>query len=166
MAPPSRHPKKKRLYRFSSGNSPKDLHRPSLAPAWLLKMPILRDANPAQRPEYRTQAAEPKKVISIGQHLETGLVLACIPDKASLARSWGLRFAASPSESDGWVSCHALDREDRDPSARFHLQSGHYLEFRDGVKLSLFDLGARLGRYSSWQDCRADLAREYGLIRN
>ena len=171
MAPPSIHPKKGRMYRFEHGYSPltMGLYHPMVMPDWLINYPLAKP--PKEESDERdgegnnsAGVVRCRRVDHASRPLDTAAVLAAIPDKAGIARSWGLRFAGQSSGRDGWVSVHAVGREDRNPSASFHLDSGHYTEFRDGESLSFFDLGARLGVYATWQDCRADLARQHGLI--
>lgn len=176
MAPPSRHPKKGKLYRFEHGYSPTDIKVPMLMPPWLLNKPFMKhpkDKSDEQGIGENLVVAPLRMVVgscndSLVQRLgiTTSDVLAAISDKASIACSWGLRFAGNRADREGWVSVHAVGREDRNPSASFHVDSGHYIEFRDGESLSFFDLGARLGAYATWQDCRADMARQCGLIPN
>ena len=68
--------------------------------------------------------------------------------------------AARTGGSGGWLYCHAVGREDRTPSAQFHPESGVYWE--PGRRpIGLFTLGAELGAYSDWRECRDDLASRY-----
>ena len=48
-------------------------------------------------------------------------VLAAIGDRVALAKSWGLRLAGSHPNRDGWIPCHRIGSEDRNPSAAFHV---------------------------------------------
>jgi len=64
-----------------------------------------------------------------------------------------------------WWSCHAIDREDRNPSAQFSENTGYYCEPAAGVRLSLFDLAAALKPdvYPTWQHAKDHFAREFGV---
>ncbi|MGC1276399.1 MAG: DUF3987 domain-containing protein [Planctomycetaceae bacterium] len=65
-------------------------------------------------------------------------------DLAAEAVALGLRFAGN-ANGDGWRQCHAIDRDDRTPSATFNAATGHYRDHGgDGVGLSFFDLAAAL----------------------
>jgi hypothetical protein len=80
-----------------------------------------------------------------------------------VARSWGVRVVRDVAGPSGWVDCHDIDREDTNPSARFHPSAG--LFWRPGERpMSLFDLGVARGCYSTWRDCCADLASIYLFI--
>jgi hypothetical protein len=130
MAPPSIHPKTGNRYRWLAGQSPRELPLPAFAPAWLLARPLVAtDNQPARRgPSCRE-------------------VLEHLPHKAELAKSWGLRLASSRPNAGGWLYCHALDREDRHPSAAFNVHTGRYVDFGTGLRLGLVDLGIALGRF-------------------
>jgi hypothetical protein len=89
-------------------------------------------------------------------------VLAAIPDPVGLATSWGLRVASRRPNAAGWVSCHALGREDRNPSASISAETGRYWDPDRPRTISLFELGAELGVYLDWRDAVADLGRRFG----
>lgn len=140
-APPSIHPRTGARYRWASrGESPWGLAIPSPAPAWLLARPLVaQDNRPAPRgPSYRE-------------------LLDALPHKADLARSWGLRLASARPNAGGWVYCHAIDREDRTPSAALNVETGRYVDFGTGLRLSFVDLGIALGRYSDHRQAIQDL---------
>jgi hypothetical protein len=161
IAVPSRHVATGRPYEWVPGRGPDvGLVR---APAWLLDRPAL--VNPqcveAMPPDPRiampVRGPRTAQGPSYGRHE----VLAAIPDKAALAAAWGLRLASRTPNRAGWLPCHALDRDDEVPSATFHAATGVYFEHREGVKLSLLDLGVALGRYGSWLDALADLGDRF-----
>lgn len=157
MVPPSIHPTTGRRYRFASpGASPKRLPTPAECPGWVLR---LAPVGPARVPGATPPARSPRKVAATGRY-RAAEVLAAIPDKAAVARSWGVRIAASRPNAAGWYSCHAIGREDRTPSASLSAETGRYWE--PGIRpISLFDLGARLGVYADWRDAVNDLGVRY-----
>lgn len=74
---------------------------------------------------------------------------------------WGLRVASRQPNHAGWCQCHAIGREDRNPSASVSPSSGSYWE--PGEKtIGIFELGVRLGVYLDWRDAVADLGRQFG----
>ncbi len=82
--------------------------------------------------------------------------------------SLGVQFAASKPTTKGWLACHAVDREDRNPSAAVNVGSGPQRgRYRDqggsGESLSLFDFGAKYGHYTDWMDVRQKLAIAAGI---
>lgn len=164
MAPPSVHPETGRVYRFHAGCSPREMARPAPIPAWVLDLPTADPPRPAFVP---APAPTPSRKAPRGP-LPAGVmrrdVMAAIPDKLALARSWGLRVASGRATASGWISCHDFDREDRHPSARFHPETGRF--WRPGARpISLFDLAVERGYYGDWRECRDDLASTY-LLRD
>jgi hypothetical protein len=84
------------------------------------------------------------------------------PNKAALARAWGLRIVSAVPNVKGWLRCRAIGREDRHPSAGFNAFTGYYNEpFR--LRYSLFELGSVLGPYEDWRHCRDSLAALVGI---
>ncbi len=80
------------------------------------------------------------------------------------AERLGLRFAAAEPESGGWLRCHAINRDDRNPSASFHVRTGRYRDHAgEGEGLSFFDLAARLLNLPDWRAARDRYAAEAGL---
>ncbi|HEX6987619.1 MAG TPA: hypothetical protein VF170_19725, partial [Planctomycetaceae bacterium] len=94
-------------------------------------------------------------------------------DVLAEARGFGLRpvEGAAPGEG-GWLPCHAVGREDTDPSASFNVGDsplrGRYRDFADGEgrAISFFDLAARAGRFPDWRAARDHYARITGLSEN
>lgn len=159
VAPPSLHVETGREYRWVQGRGPDDHPCPAIAPDWLLGLPRVSGPSPAWTPPAPPPARSPVRPAGAFKTREE--VLLAIPDKIAVAQRWGLRFASLRANAAGWCSVHAIDREDRSPSASFSPASGVYTELRDGARLSLFDLGVALGRYSSWEECKQDLAAEF-----
>lgn len=166
MAPPSIHPKTGNPYGFLRDRSPfaKGLQRPAMLPEWVWRMPHMEAPRPGPEPEL-VPLARPRAQKTAGGKADWRHVLDSLPSKRYVAAQWGLRFARNGSESDGWVSVHDFDREDRNPSARFNVESGRF--WRPGMgqsqTLSLFELGAEMGHYRDWSECLDALADHYGL---
>lgn len=126
IAPPSIHPRTGRRYTWTSrAESPIGMTLPAPAPDWLLA--------------WRPVGCKAKLPRPIRVNLPVGNV-------AALVRSWGVRIAGQPS-AKGWLPVHAIDREDRHPSAAVHVESGVYVDQGSGLKLSLPDLAVHLGVY-------------------
>jgi len=167
MAPPSIHPTTGERYRFlSRAESPAGLPMPAPAPAWILALPGERIA-PALAP---LPAASQRTAPRLTRH-ETGggragrtyrrdEVLAAIPDVPALVQSWGVRLTGRPN-ANGWWPCHAIDREDRNPSAAIHVRSGYYSDLGSGRRLSLLDLGVHLGIGDDWREVLNHLGDTY-----
>jgi hypothetical protein len=144
MSPPSIHPKHGTRYEFDFAS----LDRPALIPGWLLEKPSFGAMCAPEAPRLY----DPVPRGCGGGPRRWQEVLDRLGDKAEIARSFGLRFARHPQRSGDWVSVHDYDREDNNPSARFNLRTGQF--WRPGEKLiSLFELGARMGRYKDWLAC-------------
>ncbi len=82
-------------------------------------------------------------------------------------RSLGVRIASGArARATGWLPCHAIDRDDSDPSAEINVGDGpargRYRDFGgDGQSLSLFDFAARYSSISrDWRDCRSHYAKQ------
>jgi hypothetical protein len=82
----------------------------------------------------------------------------------------GLRVAkgASPS-ADGWLSCHALGREDVHPSASINLGpdlrwKGIYKDFASGLAMGLFNAIGGHGNYADGNHAFYEIGRKYGVI--
>lgn len=155
VAPPSIHPKTGVKYQFRSpSESPiaRGLTRPAPAPHWILSLP------PLATPKKIT-ARTPVATMPLGERRGSAtatpsrdLVIHAIDDKVALARSWGLRIASERPSGSGWISVHSVTREDRTPSASFHVESGTYLDFVTRESLSLFDLGVALNQFIDWRE--------------
>jgi hypothetical protein len=140
MAPPSVHPKTGRRYTWASKlESPIGMNQPADVPDWVLR-------RPAVSPPQRTRVAGP--VYDPGP-LRVG-------DVPSLVRSWGVRIAGPPS-AKGWMPVHAIGREDRNPSAAIHAESGFYIDHKDSTRMTLVELGINLGIYTDWREAIREL---------
>ena len=160
VAPPSLHPKTGRRYQYlDKAHSPYTLPMPATAASWLLHLPTLTPvvAAPAIR------AVEPINVTPYtGKLPRTADIVAAIPDKIGLAKSWGVRFTGRKTPK-GWHECHAIDRPDDKPSAAVHHEGGYYYDQGSAAKLSLLDLAVAIGVYRDWREASTDLANRYGV---
>lgn len=164
-APPSLHLKTGKRYRFLAGRSPRDMRRPAPLPAWVWSLPeVGKPDPPAPAPVAKVEPVRRPGMRPGSVRAED--VLLAIPDKAAVARDlWGLRFASNAAESDGWVSVHDFNRDDRNPSARFHLGTGGFWRPGEPV-ISFLRLGVAMGHYADWRECLDDLAARYNVTRN
>ncbi len=119
IAPPSRHVDKPHpVYAWCEGRQPAQLPLAE-APSWLLNC---KEWKVFQRPR---KVLSRRRRMSPMSHAQYESLEAIPPgQKLALAQSWGLRLASEHANTRGWVSCHAIDREDRHPSASLHLESG------------------------------------------
>jgi len=75
----------------------------------------------------------------------------------------GVRVAKDKPNATGWIVCHAVDREDSDPSAAINTRTGRYKDHGgDGLSLSLWDFAAQFGngRFADWQAARKYYAKK------
>jgi hypothetical protein len=161
MAPPSIHPVTGERYRFiDRHHSPVRLPLPADCPSWILRLRPIGEAPKATACSLLSLPSRQQTTTASSQPFNRDAVLQAIPDKVALARSWGLQTAGRPTQK-GWVPCHAIDREDRNPSAAIHQESGCYVDLGSGLRLSLFDIGVELGVYPNWRDAASDLGARY-----
>jgi Protein of unknown function (DUF3987) len=81
----------------------------------------------------------------------------------------GVKF--NGNMSNGWHPCHAIDREDNNPSAGIcisrdnnGIMAGWYKDFGvDGKPLSFWDLAAKIGPFSDWIEARKHYAKQVGV---
>ncbi len=78
----------------------------------------------------------------------------------------GVRFTAQEPNANGWLTCHALGRDDENPSAGVCVDPaspafGKYHDFaQDGKSWSLFDFAAQYGPFADWKAARTHYARQ------
>ncbi len=162
IAPPSIHVKTGVEYRWLPTLGPDEIARPAKAPSWLIRMPAIINPETVEKLAVpRFEPVEKRPGTSSASFHPRDDVIAAIPDKVALARSWGLRIASRKANSSGWLNCHAIDREDNNPSASFHGEAGVYSERHTGTSLSLFDLAVRLGAYANWEEAKSDLGQRF-----
>jgi hypothetical protein len=168
IAPPSIHPKTGLRYEWlDRAHSPlgHGLGRPAPAPDWLLAWPPV-DARPTLRVPPSVARITRQRPITIDARITPGVradrndVLAAIPDKIGLARSWGVRFAGRPTTRGYWP-CHAIDRDDDRPSAAVRAHDGYYVDRGTDRRLTFFDLAIALGVYRDFREALDDLGSRY-----
>lgn len=135
-------------YRWATGRGPMDLAFPADLPPWVQGL-VPAPAAPSPAP-----SRPGPRLVHRGRHFDHGDVLGVLDDDARLylAVAWGLRLASARPNHAGWYRCHAIGREDRNPSASFHPGKGIYTEPHQGVYLRFFELAAALGAYATWAD--------------
>lgn len=157
MAPPSIHPKTGQRYRYASkAQSPVRMPLPAPCPEWILNLKPLV----VERPAYVPPVPVATRSVVAGRY-RSSEVLEAIHDKIGVAESWGLRVATRQPNHAGWCQCHAVGREDRNPSASISVESGRYWEPGER-SIGLFELGVRLGVYLDWRDAVTDLGQRFG----
>lgn len=158
MAPPSVHPDHGGRYHFVEGRSPKEIPVPAEMPAWMLLLPGIEEPNKKQEHVASIQPIRVAPGANQGQWLTTAQVIDMIPDKVSMAVSWGLKLETGKPNQDGWVRCYRAGSNEGNASAGISVKTGQYWE--DGQRqVSLFDLGVKLGRYATWQDAKRDIEK-------
>jgi hypothetical protein len=74
------------------------------------------------------------------------------------AEDLGVSFSASAPNSEGWLACHAVGRDDKHPSAAINVGSGplrgRYRDLGDssGKSRSFFALAVMAGAFATWKD--------------
>lgn len=153
VAPPSRHVGTGGTYEWLGRHNPCVYAVPADVPAWLLAMPAVTAIPSAEQPAERpgrpvgTFKDKPGRV-------DRDDLLASLPPgaKRTWAQHWGLVITNNLADKNGWVTCHAIGRKDRHPSARFSLDTGVYHDFGTGQSLSFFDLAIALGAYKTFPE--------------
>lgn len=151
IAPPSVHVRTGVPYRYLDGFGPYEISRPAPAPDWLLWMPGVVAPVPRPQPIRSSPMARVCSSRRRFQHRDVALAVSAA-EKLNTVRSWGLRVVRDQPNPNGWVPCHAWDREDVHPSASFNVITGYYKDHGTGIRMSLFDLGVALGQFRTWID--------------
>lgn len=159
VAPPSRHVKTGVEYQWMGKWSPAVFALPAEAPGWLLDMPGLQLPVKPVTPRLGV-CPRPASPNEWKKGPDRNEVIASLPpqEKLRLAVSWGLRLGRNCDWRRGWVECHAVDREDKTPSAGFDPVTGVYHDFGSALKLSFFDLAVALGVYRDWKEAMVSVA--------
>lgn len=160
MAPPSIHPKTgKRYLWLDRANSPHGIGKPADCPAWVLQLaPEAARVEPVHTPPVARRVVVPNR--TPGRRPPWREVVARL-DVPALVRSWGIKTVGSPRQS-GWLTCHAVGREDSRPSAAIHAESGYYVDSGSGLRLGLPDLAVACGAYATPEDAIEDIGGTYG----
>ena len=133
VAPPSIHPVTARQYCFLKTYDPQTIRRPVWLPTWL---------------RHRLEGLVVRHCTAMGCPTD-------YPEAIMLARSWGVRFTGKSRNE--WHECHAIDREDRRPSAVMNGKSGYYIDSGTNTKLDFPSLAVKLGVYRSVHEARQSL---------
>lgn len=87
---------------------------------------------------------------------------AILPHLESIVSGWGVKLTGKRTQA-GWLQCHAIDREDDNPSAGINVKTGAYNDFGgDGKAISVFDLAIKLGIYPDFNAAVNGLGERYG----
>ena len=91
-------------------------------------------------------------------------------DLRAEAELLGVKFCGESPNGSGWLSCHAVDREDRSPSAAVCVAGkngtlGLYKDLGGGSDkaISFFELAAKLGKFHDWREARRHYADQAGI---
>lgn len=156
VAPPSRHVKTGIEYQWIGKWSPAVFPLPSEAPDWLIGMTGLSlPVNPKKSGSRFDSSHQTRKRFRPNGNMgpDRDAVIAALPEgeKLRLVEAWGLRLGRNAGTGRGWVDCHAIGRDDKNPSAGFDPKTGVYHDFGSSTKLSFFDLAVVLGAYPDWR---------------
>jgi hypothetical protein len=151
IAPPSTHVETGLHYRWSGRYRPEVVALPDYLPNWITQLPTFK-------PVVKFRPPCNEKFTTFFSGLLTSdrdsVIIGVSPtEKVRLARQWGLRFSMKSNPAQQWMVCHAIDRDDRHPSATFCPTTGVYMDHGRGTVLSFLDLAVELGAFPSWQDC-------------
>jgi hypothetical protein len=89
-------------------------------------------------------------------------------DVEAVFRSHGVRFVDRPANAQGWLACHAIDREDEHPSACCNVGDGPMRgRYKDSggshLSLNFFEFLVHKGIYTDWREARRELAKAAGI---
>lgn len=87
-------------------------------------------------------------------------------DLASEFKALGVRFPTDPPKVNGKgiVPCHAVDREDSNPSAMISVKTGVYHDSGgSGESLSFFNFALKHGHFGRWIECLRHYAEKVGV---
>lgn len=143
VAPPSIHHRTGKQYVWKKGCSPLDIPMPAKCPGWLLNYPT----------EHEKRRMERRDRVHAGAERFAHL------DKIGKAKSWGVRFTGSAR--NGWHECHSPFRDDSNPSAAIHEESGYYVDLGAGAegRMSFPELAVAIGVYPTVEDAIREMGR-------
>lgn len=97
------------------------------------------------------------------QELKAAIIAAL--DLIAEYQQLGVKFTAKlEPNSKGWVPCHAIGREDKQPSAAINVNTGSYKDQGgDGLCRSLFDFAVHVGAFATWREAFKEYAKKAGL---
>ena len=90
---------------------------------------------------------------------------AICPDQVmTLLREWGVKVTGHLRDGI-WIECHAIDREDGEPSAAVRRDTGMYKDLGgDGKTLSIFKLAQAVGAFRDFPTAVNSLGERFGVI--
>lgn len=78
----------------------------------------------------------------------------------------GVKFKPNAEPNgNGWIACHAIGREDRNPSAAVNIKTGNYKDQGSGDSLGIYEFMVKRGHAKDWRDAQAQLAKKAGLSK-
>ncbi len=79
--------------------------------------------------------------------------------------SLGVQIADYDPSPNGWLSCHAVGRDDRNPSAAINVRTGRYRDLGgSGLSLNLWEFAAQFGTaFADWKEARKHYAKIAGV---
>jgi len=93
----------------------------------------------------------------------TAAILTAI-DVVAVYRSLGLDVTKVEPNGKGFLSCRAIGREDKNPSAAINVSTGYYIDKGgQGASMSLWDFAAEHGPHDDWKAARKHYANEAGV---
>lgn len=76
----------------------------------------------------------------------------------------GVEIVGREPNSNGWLACRAVGRDDKNPSAGVNLEHGRYRDLGgEDLSLSLWDLAVHLRRQADWKTAREHYAAKAGV---
>jgi hypothetical protein len=162
VAPPSPNLRTGFRYHFLHGQGPDVVPTPAPLPRWIFSHPALAPPPPkAPRPPELLPLSRVRHD-PMARSYDRRSVRDAIPpeEKMVLARQWGLVVVADGPNEAGWVKCRRAGREDRNPSASIHHESGAYWEAGRPI-ISFFDLAVVLGAFPTWMAACNSLGKAY-----
>lgn len=75
----------------------------------------------------------------------------------------GVVFDQTTPGPDGWLQCHAIDREDHSPSAAVNLTNGYYTDLGSGQRFDFFQMMQVKGGYNGFLDVVNHYRQQLGI---
>lgn len=78
-------------------------------------------------------------------------------------RALGVRFVREGFNATGWAPCHAIDREDENPSAAVNSKGLYVDRGNGGVHTDLIDFAVKFGSFGQWTDSLKHYSEKAGV---
>ena len=76
----------------------------------------------------------------------------------------GVKVVSQTPRASGWLDCHGMGREDKNPSAGINIITGRYKDFgAEGLSLSFWDFATSFGGFPDWSEARKHFAAKAGV---